>query len=514
MVAGVAAYRRAAAQLGDRDDDRRGGARRRGARGRAVALRPGEHGRRTAGCCSRCRSPACSPRWRSGATARATRSCSSSPAGLATLAIPVIAAAQVLLPIGGEDGLLPAFWELVALAAGCGLIAYGAVDRVPGAAWLGVAHLLAFVIVVNAAAEATLLWWPLILLALGGGVMAAGLRPRRPLPPEPAGYSVDRPLASRADDEASGPARIASRAAWRTATSSGSPRRTCARAPRWRASCGRAAIDGLRRRCGSGRSTTSPASGRRSGTSSRSAGEHGEVLADASMPGASWFPGTTLNYAERLFRGKPGDRVAIRHASETAPARRAGRGTSCARRPPRSARAWRRAASAAATASPPTCRTCPRRSPRSWPPRRSARSGRRRAPEFGRRSVDRPLRADRAEGAAGGRRLPLRRQGLRPRARPSRRSPTRSARRLVTLGYLDGTRLGGRLPAATAPLEFERGPVRPPALGPLLARHDRAAQGDRPGPGRDPARAPQEDVPAPRRAGRATASSGSRRRAG
>ena len=121
--------------------------------------------------------------------------------GLATLAIPVIAAAQVLLPIGGGEGLLPAFWELVALAAGCGLIAYGAVDRVPGAAWLGVAHLLAFVIVVNAAAEATLLWWPLILLALGGGVMAAGLRPRRPLPPEPAGYSVDRPLASRADDE-------------------------------------------------------------------------------------------------------------------------------------------------------------------------------------------------------------------------------------------------------------------------------------------------------------------------
>jgi acetoacetyl-CoA synthetase len=45
-------------------------------------------------------------------------------------------------------------------------------------------------------------------------------------------------------------------------------------------------------------------------------GEHGEVLADASMPGAVWFPGTTVNYAERLFRGKPGDRVAIHHASE------------------------------------------------------------------------------------------------------------------------------------------------------------------------------------------------------
>src|SRR5688572_4982272 len=48
-------------------------------------------------------------------------------------------------------------------------------------------------------------------------------------------------------------------------------------------------------------------------------GQHGEVLADASMPGAVWFPGTTLNYAERLFRDKPGDRVAIRHASEARP---------------------------------------------------------------------------------------------------------------------------------------------------------------------------------------------------
>ena len=46
-------------------------------------------------------------------------------------------------------------------------------------------------------------------------------------------------------------------------------------------------------------------------------GEHGRVLADASMPGAAWFPGTTLNYAERLFRDKPDDRVAIVHASES-----------------------------------------------------------------------------------------------------------------------------------------------------------------------------------------------------
>jgi acetoacetyl-CoA synthetase len=45
-------------------------------------------------------------------------------------------------------------------------------------------------------------------------------------------------------------------------------------------------------------------------------GEFNRVLADGSMPGAVWFPGTRLNYAERLFRGKPDDRVAILHASE------------------------------------------------------------------------------------------------------------------------------------------------------------------------------------------------------
>src|SRR3954468_24034330 len=43
----------------------------------------------------------------------------------------------------------------------------------------------------------------------------------------------------------------------------------------------------------------------------------GEVLADRSMPGARWFEGTRVNYAEHLLRGKPDDRVAILHASES-----------------------------------------------------------------------------------------------------------------------------------------------------------------------------------------------------
>src|SRR5215217_5440816 len=41
-----------------------------------------------------------------------------------------------------------------------------------------------------------------------------------------------------------------------------------------------------------------------------------EVLADPSMPGAKWFTGAELSYPEHLFRDKPGDRVALRHASE------------------------------------------------------------------------------------------------------------------------------------------------------------------------------------------------------
>jgi acetoacetyl-CoA synthetase len=43
------------------------------------------------------------------------------------------------------------------------------------------------------------------------------------------------------------------------------------------------------------------------------------VLGSRAMPGAQWFPGAQLSYAEHIFRGKdPGD-VALRHASELRP---------------------------------------------------------------------------------------------------------------------------------------------------------------------------------------------------
>jgi acetoacetyl-CoA synthetase len=43
------------------------------------------------------------------------------------------------------------------------------------------------------------------------------------------------------------------------------------------------------------------------------------VLGDRSMPGAEWFPGSEISYAEHVFRGKDDDAVAILHRSEVRP---------------------------------------------------------------------------------------------------------------------------------------------------------------------------------------------------
>jgi len=45
-------------------------------------------------------------------------------------------------------------------------------------------------------------------------------------------------------------------------------------------------------------------------------GSYDTVLGDRSMPGATWFPGAQLNYAERLMRGHDPAQVAIVHKSE------------------------------------------------------------------------------------------------------------------------------------------------------------------------------------------------------
>ncbi|HEY7267541.1 MAG TPA: acetoacetate--CoA ligase [Solirubrobacterales bacterium] len=46
------------------------------------------------------------------------------------------------------------------------------------------------------------------------------------------------------------------------------------------------------------------------------AGSPDEVLKERIMPGAEWFPGARLNYAEHIFRGKGDDEVALVYASE------------------------------------------------------------------------------------------------------------------------------------------------------------------------------------------------------
>ncbi|MGN6201239.1 MAG: AMP-binding protein, partial [Solirubrobacterales bacterium] len=48
----------------------------------------------------------------------------------------------------------------------------------------------------------------------------------------------------------------------------------------------------------------------------RADGDPSPVLASREMPGARWFPNTSLNYAEHVFAGKGDEEVAILHASE------------------------------------------------------------------------------------------------------------------------------------------------------------------------------------------------------
>jgi hypothetical protein len=65
-----------------------------------------------------------------------------------------------------------------------------------------VVNLILFILVVGGGDNGTLYWWPLVLIAGGLVMLVAGLRPRSPLPPEPAPYRAgEAPLAARADEE-------------------------------------------------------------------------------------------------------------------------------------------------------------------------------------------------------------------------------------------------------------------------------------------------------------------------
>jgi hypothetical protein len=88
-------------------------------------------------------------------------------------------------------------WELFLLACAFGLIAYSAVDREPGPAYLGVAVLALFVAIAGPPeGGASLIGWPILLVIMAGVMLVIGLRPSRPLPPSPdAGHPEPPPPA-------------------------------------------------------------------------------------------------------------------------------------------------------------------------------------------------------------------------------------------------------------------------------------------------------------------------------
>ena len=283
---------------------------------------------------------------------------------------------------------------------------------------------------------------------------------------------------------------------------------------RWLAAERGARLRRLRTSSGTGRSTTSRPSGARSGTSSsvHSDGRRTtrpRLARDARRPLVR--RDAELNYAEHVFRDRDDDERRDPPRLRAARARRDHLGRAARARSPRSPPACAPSASSAATASSPTCRTSPRRSSPSSPPPRSARSGPAARPTSAPRSVvDRFAQIEPKVLLAvdgyryGGKDFDRLDVVAELQARDARASSTPSSsptstpsptsppsRDAIAWGELPRRRRGRRA-------HLRARPLRPPALGPLLLRHHRPAEGDRPGPGRDPARAPEE-APPPRR---------------
>lgn len=86
-------------------------------------------------------------------------------------------------PAGGVEVGLGTGWELLGLAAGFGLVAYGAVDEHRGPVVVGIVVLAEWLLVVGA--DGGLVGWPLVLAVGALFLLVVGLRPATPLPPPP-----------------------------------------------------------------------------------------------------------------------------------------------------------------------------------------------------------------------------------------------------------------------------------------------------------------------------------------
>jgi hypothetical protein len=111
---------------------------------------------------------------------------------------------QFLTLFGGGGGTTAPFgWKLYLLAVGLGLVAYAGVDSEPGPAYIGVAVLGAFALLVGlpVSGRGSLVGWPLFLLIIGAAGLVIGLRPRQPLPPPPADAGAAPTVPLRSVDE-------------------------------------------------------------------------------------------------------------------------------------------------------------------------------------------------------------------------------------------------------------------------------------------------------------------------
>lgn len=115
--------------------------------------------------------------------------CSAAVAGTYLLAgfLTVLIASATNGPSPLGQAAAPFGWKLYLLAIGLGLVAYSGVDHEPAPAYIGVAVLLAFVVLTGGLAVngGFLVGRPLFLLVIGAGGLAIGLRPRQALPPPP-----------------------------------------------------------------------------------------------------------------------------------------------------------------------------------------------------------------------------------------------------------------------------------------------------------------------------------------